>query len=203
MTADAYPLVWPDGWPRTPDWKRPSGRQNFMRGSSGEKYAWTFAEARDELLKTLRGWKASQIVLSSNFPVARDGLMVEGRRRPPDQSVAIYFQRGGQSYVMAFDGWADVESNLRSLALAIDAMRQLERHGGPALAGRAFQGFVALPAPKPPHEILGVSRDASEPEVRAAWRRQLAEHHPDRGGSESRAAELNAARDAMLKRLAS
>ncbi len=32
------------------------------------------------------------------------------------------------------------------------------------------------------HETLGVRSDADAKEIRAAWRRFAAEHHPDRGG---------------------
>jgi curved DNA-binding protein CbpA len=48
--------------------------------------------------------------------------------------------------------------------------------------------------------ILGVSPQASEAEVQAAYRRLIVRTHPDQGGTEGLAAELNAAREAMLKR---
>lgn len=47
--------------------------------------------------------------------------------------------------------------------------------------------------------ILGVSARASEQEIRAAWRRLMARVHPDQGGAEGLAAQLNAARDRLLK----
>ena len=37
-----------------------------------------------------------------------------------------------------------------------------------------------------PHEVLGVPPDASEREVRAAFRRFARHHHPDRGGDANR-----------------
>lgn len=37
-----------------------------------------------------------------------------------------------------------------------------------------------------PHEILGVERTASEQEVRDAFRRLAAKHHPDRPGGDAR-----------------
>jgi DnaJ-domain-containing protein 1 len=88
---------------------------------------------------------------------------------------------------------------MRSLTLALEALRQLERHGGGVMLERAYQGFAALPAPPKPHEILGVAADASADEVRKAWRAKISGAHPDNGGTG--AAELNAARDDMLKRL--
>lgn len=49
------------------------------------------------------------------------------------------------------------------------------------------------------HDILGVSKDAREDEITAAWRRGMRDAHPDRnGGSTEKAAQLNAARDELL-----
>lgn len=48
--------------------------------------------------------------------------------------------------------------------------------------------------------ILGVSAQASEADIQAAWRRLMARVHPDQGGAEGLAARLNEARDRLLKR---
>lgn len=201
--TEAFPLSWPEGWPRTPPADRKDGHSAFKRQQdTGRGYrmgqAWTFAAARDALLEEVWKHHPSTVVLSSNFQTGRNGP-VEGRRRPSDEGVAIYFQRKGRPYVMACDRYHDAEGNMRSLALALEAMRQLERHGGGTMMDRAYEGFAALPAPKRPHEILGVSATASEAEVRAAWRQRIGEVHPDRGGTQAASAEINAARDAMLK----
>ncbi|MFZ5720676.1 MAG: TerB family tellurite resistance protein [Pseudomonadota bacterium] len=61
-----------------------------------------------------------------------------------------------------------------------------------------------------PYVILGVAPDASDAEVRAAWRAQLAEAHPDRARSrglpsefievaEAKAAAINAAYDTIVR----
>ena len=47
--------------------------------------------------------------------------------------------------------------------------------------------------------ILGVSATASESEIKAAYQRLILRVHPDRGGAEGLAAQLNAARDRLLK----
>lgn len=204
MTADAYPLAWPDGWPRYPAAQiQPVGRGNFMRGrwDTGGRRPWTLPEARDELLAELARFGASDVVVSSNFPPGRGGQMFGAKRAPDDQAIAVYFMRRRKPYVMACDEWKDAESNLRSLALAIDALRQLERHGGGRMLERAFTGFMALPAPKKPHEILGVAADASPQDIRSAWRAKIADAHPDKSGTHAAAAEINAARDAMLRKL--
>ncbi len=47
--------------------------------------------------------------------------------------------------------------------------------------------------------ILGVQADASVADIRAAYTRLMQRAHPDKGGSAGLAAQLNAARDRLLK----
>ncbi len=49
--------------------------------------------------------------------------------------------------------------------------------------------------------LLGVSAYDDEDRIRARHRILISEHHPDRGGSENRAQELNKARDLLLEQL--
>lgn len=64
------------------------------------------------------------------------------------------------------------------------------------------------PAPPPSREklsdsearsILGVGPNASKDEIQAAYSRLMRSVHPDRGGTDGLAAQLNAARDRLLK----
>ena len=47
--------------------------------------------------------------------------------------------------------------------------------------------------------MLGVPDSASAEDIREAHRRMAARLHPDRGGSDARLAEINAARDLLLQ----
>ncbi|QTC89116.1 DnaJ domain-containing protein [Brevundimonas pondensis] len=73
----------------------------------------------------------------------------------------------------------------------------------------AVQSRVRSAAPRAPvaerlseaeaRAILGVSADATQQDIQAAWRRLMARAHPDQGGTEGLAARVNAARDRLLK----
>src|SRR4051812_15750071 len=47
------------------------------------------------------------------------------------------------------------------------------------------------------YEILGVKKDASADEIKKAFRRSAIEHHPDRGGDETKFKELNEAYEVL------
>ncbi|MGP9819240.1 J domain-containing protein [Salinarimonas sp. NSM] len=205
--TEAYPLSWPEGWPRTPIGRRMDGRAKFVRhdrkAQAGKTaYDWTFGESRDALMGELSKHGARGIVISTNRQLRRDGLPLASGRIPEDDGVAIYFTRAGRPLAMACDRFLRAEHNMRSLTLALEAMRALERHGGGVMMERAYAGFAALPSPgaaRPWHVVLGVSPVASVDEIRAAHRRLIKEHHSDHGGSDDRAAEINAARDAGVR----
>ncbi|TDR94166.1 J domain-containing protein [Enterovirga rhinocerotis] len=190
-----YPLAWPQGWPRTLASDRIDGRHRFKRS---DRKLWTFAAARNALMEEASrlGSRSWETVLSTNFRLTAGGDPTAAKGRPIDEGVALYMRRNGRPYVMACDRYVRAEENMRSLTLAIAAMRQLERHGGGIMMERAFAGFAALPPPggRPWHEVLGVSPAASLHEVEAVFRRLAAIHHPDVGGSAGAMAELNAAR---------
>lgn len=52
---------------------------------------------------------------------------------------------------------------------------------------------------KAARDLLGVSETASRAEIRAAYNRLMRMAHPDHGGTAGLAAQLNAARDRLLK----
>ena len=200
MTA-AYPLQWPAGWPRTPA----SQQQGIYRfGSTDYRNGYnrklpTFATARDRLLAELDRLGARHVVISSNFQLNQSGLPSGNKSTPPDQGIAVYFELNGRPMVMANDRYDKAAGNLTSLALAINAMRTLERHGGGQMMERAFSGFAALPPTGPDcWTVLGLRPGATASEIKSAYRDRVATSHPDRGGSHAAMSELNAARDAAL-----
>ncbi|MDZ4371592.1 MAG: J domain-containing protein [Phenylobacterium sp.] len=206
--AEAFPLSWPDGWPRTPATQLRDGRQVFgkMRDREGgyrSKGQLTFSEARDSLLVALRKIGARDVVISSNFTLNQSGLPRGDRARPNDEAVAVYFKRRGRDLVMARDAFWRFEENLRSLALAIEALATLERHGGDLMTERAFTGFAALPPPPSCWDVLGLeAAGATADDVQRMFREGSRQHHPDAPGGDAEAFKrLTAARADALRAL--
>lgn len=54
-----------------------------------------------------------------------------------------------------------------------------------------------MPTKRDYYEVLGVSKDASADEVKKAFRRAAVEHHPDRGGDETKFKEINEAYEVL------
>ena len=115
-------LKWPAGWPRT------------RRKESSSIFDWQdwFGHRRP-------------ITLDRAEKLLRHELGLLGAERVSitagDCAAAVYFWRGDQPFVMAVDRFDSDAANLRSIGLAIAAMRTLERHGGSAMMDRAFAGI--------------------------------------------------------------
>lgn len=198
MSAEAFPLQWPEGWPRTSSHKRESDRR-----FAGSVYGLNMGRARDQLIAEIERMGARNVVLSTNVALRGDGLPYAQQRRIDDPGVAIYFTLKGRTLAMAQDRFVSVAGNLRSLGLAIEAMRQLERHGGGHMMERAFTGFAALTPPswkKPWREVFGIKSDWRG-DIRALYREKAKLRHPDSGGNDTLMAELNIAYEEAKREL--
>lgn len=189
LTAE-YPLSWPEGWPRTDA----SKRGYLAGGDHPNSQHWDLVTHR--VSEEFRLLGASNVVLTSNQPIRRDGLPYAAKRRIDDPGVSVYFTVDGESLVIAQDRFLDMTDNMRSISLAIEGMRRMQRHGGQHIMQRAFRGFTALPPPKPWHEVLGVAPDAPKSSIEGAYRKLAMTCHPDHGGSVEAMAAITAARDA-------
>lgn len=193
--TDAYPLRWPEGWPK---------RTGYM--GSGPFKGLTPEKALNSLRHELRLLGAQNVVISSNLkPRNYIGEARTDARQQP--GVALYFTLKARAMTMAQDVYSSPYANMRSLALAIDAMRQLERHGGGHMMQRAFDGFSRLPPPKgattkpnrPWRAVLGLDgmsgpTFAQLAGAEAAYKALARKHHPDaEGGGHEAMAELNIA----------
>jgi hypothetical protein len=215
MSADAYPLHWPPGRPRTDYWRR-----------EGAKFDVTFARARDNIVREIellvgngsRHWVSSgvNLVISTNIALRRDGLPLAGQRQPEDPGVAVYFVYKKRSMSFACDRWQKIEHNMQAIAKTVEALRGIARWGTGDMLEAAFTGFTALPLPSaaahgappaPPPPAKKNWRDVFGTGVRTradlndVYRRLASAYHPDRGGDLNKMAELNAARADAFKEL--
>jgi hypothetical protein len=186
----SIPLRWPADWARTAAADRRSGRQ----------FVCTPSTALRELEGNLRGLGITYAVVSSWLPVgARTGAMRLDMARTalPDPGVCLAFVRADREHVLARDAFATVLGNLRSIGLAIEGLRAMERHGGTAILDRAFAGFVALPDRAHWRTVLGAAPGLTLGEIEARYR-QLAKQA---NGGHEELVSLNLAIEAARREL--
>lgn len=184
-TITPHPLCWPAGWPRT----AAADRLPYLKGT---------AQKWDRLLERLNHemrllHHTRHFTLSTDRPLRQDGLPYAQASINEDPGAAIYFTRREKQLVIAQDRYANLNDNVRSLVLAIEGLRQLERHGGDTIMDYAYQGFEALPAPDAWWLVLGVDRECTLESAEKRYRRLSRVEHPDAGGSGARQADLNKA----------
>lgn len=189
IPTSGYPLAWPIGRPRT------SSR-------SRSQFRITQANAVQDLAYEVERLGGSQLVITTNIELRRDGLPRSDRGAPRDPGVAVYFTYRKKSKCFACDRWESVGENIRAIGQTIGALRGIERWGSGSMIEQAMQGFTALPAPEQPWQVLECAHDATAAAIEAAYKRLAARWHPDRpGGDPDRMARINSARDQMLERL--
>jgi hypothetical protein len=193
--TQAYPLQWPSNRPRA---AYQTASKFIVPKSDGSKGARTIDGAIQILLKELKLLGAEKPVISSNAHLRGDGLPYSGQAQPQDRGVAVYFSYKKRDMCFASDRWDKIQDNIYGIAKTIEALRGIERWGSGSMVEQAFTGFVAIPAPKSPWEIIGIPPGASSVEIDAAFRAKAKKLHSDAGGDDAAIAELNAAR-AKLK----
>jgi hypothetical protein len=185
----AYPLQWPDGWPRTDPRERNRGHR------FGGQEELTINRTVKQLVHELRLLGATDVIVSSNIPTKSSGLPYSQSRLIDDPGIAVYFTFKKKKLMMARDGFTSPAANIRSLTLAIKGLRDMERHGGSFMLEKAFTGFLAIAPPdwkKPWREVFGVKPDWRG-DITALFREKARNCHPDAGGNDALMAELNVA----------
>lgn len=184
--TQAFPLNWPFGKPRTSHPARSKFGARSVEGS------------RQILLKQLRLLGGKDLILSTNIKLRLDGAPYSNQTPPVDKGVSVYFKWKGNQMCFACDRWDRIEDNIYAVAMTIDALRGIERWGSGDMVQQAFTGFVALPAPERPEDVLGVRAGATQDEIEAAFRKKLFSAHPDHGGSNDAMQRLQDARRKLL-----
>lgn len=189
---EAYPLQWPVGRPR----KESPEESRFG--------TYTLDKVTNMVLREIKLLGGTQPVISTNLRLRNDGLPYSRQAQPADKGVAIYFSiysisKGAQQMCFACDRWNCIEDNIYAICKTIEALRGIERWGSGSMVEQAFTGFLALPGPRSPWEILGLTPPVTAKEIEAAFRAKAKECHPDAGGSAAAMAELINARQQIIE----
>jgi len=186
--TEAYPLQWPMSWPRT-------------QTPVPARFNTSLAAGREGLLWELDRMSATNIVISSNMQLRRDGLPYSKQSRLDDTGIAVYFTLNGEQRCIPCDRWDTPEDNLQAIRKTIEALRGLDRWGAKDIVDAAFSGFKALPenvtvTDMPWWLVLHIDPTSSTTEIRKAFVALAKAHHPDVGGD---LAEFERIREAYEK----
>ncbi len=194
--VQAHPLHWPEGRPRA-------------RRRQHAQFKTNMGAARDHLMNEIRLLGGKQAVLSSDLELRLDGLPYASQREPEDCGIAVYFTYKDKQHCFACDDWYRVRDNVRAIGKTIEALRGISRWGTGDMMERAFQGFVALPAPESElwWSVLGFRSEAEALDgtgdrcvFEIAAKRLLQQYHPDKpDGDIVRFKQVVAARDSGRK----
>ena len=89
----------------------------------------------------------------------------------------------------------------RLIVIAVGVLAVLWFMGWPPFRSRARrEGGMPVDEAR---RVLGVGPNASEAEIIAAHRQQIAATHPDKGGNDAVSSRVNVARDVLLQQLRS
>lgn len=181
-----YPLDWPAGWPR-------SGRRRHAT------FKVDYSKMLRELDAEIHKLGGTNAIVSSNRELRLDGMPRQDKGEPLDPGVALYFELKGRQKVFACDTYTTVRDNLRAISLTLESLRAISRYGATTMLERAMSSFDALPPPRTHWDVLGIRRGANVHDIERAWRERAKTEHPDAGGSTTRMAELNSAKDAAIR----
>ncbi len=119
------------------------------------------------------------------------GRKTSGGRTRLTTSIFSVLALGGAVVASARGAWI-VSSGLLALSIWLGVRARAIATGKP--------GPRLMPmSERRARSLLGVSAEADAPEIQAAYLRLIRAVHPDRGGTAGLAAELNAARDRLLR----
>jgi hypothetical protein len=177
----------------------PYGRRQRSRFDS------TYSQTLQLLERELRHLGAKQVVIQTYhrpYDIRRDGMPRADARQPEQPGVILSFnsKHGPLSYPCdTFTKW---EHNLRAIALALEALRTVDRYGV-TKTGEQYRGWTALPAADSKtleqeaaefistiSELPSASILGSGEVFRKAYRRCVVELHPDSGGDNEQFVKL-------------
>lgn len=191
------PIDWPPEFERT----APEDREPCPNG-----FRVTRSVAFGNVLSELRKWNGvTDVQLDSG---------AEHQKRNPnkpyanasfdDPGLVVRFTKDGEQMAAACDRWDNPRDNAQDLYYYLHETRMQEQRG--TVTAQSEYEKLRLPSgdpdavagEPPPHVVLGVDRDATEGEIRDAFRERAKETHADTGGDSESFKRVKRAREKML-----
>jgi hypothetical protein len=185
--------------------QRPTNR---FRGSSKFKAKWSDTmDLLDRELSHLGVRRAVLQVDADRSQFRLDGMLrADARTQSP--AIAISFRSKGKDLTFPCDTYSDWRDNVRAIALALEALRKIDRYGVTS-RGEQYTGWAALPPPGS-HEFTS-RRDAmaflegllggefvQANQIETILRKAEFTTHPDKGGRACDFQLVQAARKFLL-----
>lgn len=191
-------------WPAWADRTPPAERHRTSKYSVTQHQATKRLES--ELLDRV---DADDWRLSTAAAHRKDDGLPYADANPDDPGVVVRWTKDGEQYAVACDEYTDLRDNVRTIGLYIEEKRKMSNR--PVRTGRDEFSTARLPSgedddaivatSRPPHEVLGVAPDASDADVKEAFRERVKEVHPDhtdREGEDEEFHRVKKAKEAML-----
>lgn len=196
--SDGTALDWPNGWDRTPAHRR------RLKSSFSVGLRDTIDDLEHELEEGIGvdDWRletaAEHQKRNPKYPYADAS--------PDDPGAVVRWSVNGDQFAVACDRWSRLRDNVREILKYLSDKRRMSNR--PVETGRDEFSNARLPPGDqempieaevvPPHEVLGLSRDAPRDVVERRARQLKAEHHPDNDGCEEQFKRVVRAEGAML-----
>ncbi|WP_255516676.1 J domain-containing protein [Haloferax sp. KTX1] len=194
IETDGGRINWPANFERTP----PSDRE------STTKFSISLTSAFTRLERSLKRIGVDDFDYEFDARQRQKDKRPYARANPDDPSFVVRWTKDGEQFAVACDRYSEFRDNVRAVGLYLEEKRKMENR--PVATGESEFANARLPpadddvvaAPRPAHEVLGVEPDASDEEIRDAFREAVKKRHPDKGGRLELFNELQEAKEAML-----
>jgi len=190
-------IDWPTAWERTPHAER----------ERATKFGASLAKSSMQIEKEMSRMDVDNFRAStaSGGRYVKDNGLPKHNANPDDPGFVLRWSDGGEQFAVACDQYAELRDNVRSVYFWVHETRM--RSQRPVRTGESEFAAARLPsgdeedavvATAPPHEVLEVAPDASDPVVQAAFRQKMKSAHPDQGGDAAQFERVKNAKEAML-----
>lgn len=166
----------------------------------------------DLLEKELNHLKAKDITIEGFFAASniRNDGWPKSSARPTQPGVVLSFETKQGRIVMPCDRYYDWEANLRAIALTLEHLRAVERHGVTSDNHEQYTGWLRLPAASTTDELAGLARKlifyasvgidtvkviSDQATFNSLWKEAARRTHTDTGGNTNDFQEVMHARD--------